>query len=73
MGGTACDSPNQTLGPIPLPLNIRETYVIRAHFFGDPDILNHNYLRCITVTSHPELETTPIATGSWGTIKSLFR
>jgi len=69
-GGSQCDSPFETFGPIRLRLQVGDRYVIRAHWLGT-EIGNLTYLNCIRVTASTAL--TPIESGTWGMVKRLYR
>ena len=70
-GGSQCDSPFETFGPIWLPLEVGDRYVIRAHWVGEPGHRHQTYLNCIRVSS--PTETTPIESTTWGMVKRLYR
>jgi hypothetical protein len=68
-GSTRCGEVESS-GPIRLEpwLSPGDTYVIRVHFFGDPQIdFESPYFRCLRVSP-----TTSISEGSWGQIKALY-
>jgi hypothetical protein len=70
-GGTQCDSPWETFGPILLPLEVGELYFLRAHWVVDST--HHTYLNCIRVRAQTDRAPTAVESTMWGIMKNLYR